>query len=163
MHYLAGNHDFFLGEFFDRYLNIKTWQDEYTFTLGDKNFYLWHGDGLGKKDGGYRFLKKIMRNKTNLKLFRLLHPDFGISFARFVSGSSRSYTNNLNHKRDESDYFKFAEARFADGYDYVLMGHRHNPLVHQMERKKYINLGDWLSFCSYAFFDGKELKLKYYK
>lgn len=162
MHYLAGNHDFHLGTFFDDSINICTWSDEYTFDLDGKKFYLWHGDGLGKKDGGYRFLKRVMRNKFNLKLFRLLHPDFGIPFAQFVSGSSREHTNQLNHLRDESDYFEFAENQFAKGYNYVLMGHRHNPLVHQQGTNKYINLGDWISKYSYAFFDGQDLELKYY-
>lgn len=160
IHYLAGNHDFYLGTFFDTYLGIKTWMDAYSFTLNGKNFYLWHGDGLGKKDGGYRFLKRIMRNKFNTKLYRLLHPDFGIPLARYLSGSSRKYTNQLNHLRDESDYFKFAEKQFKNGNDFVLMGHRHNPLVHTVGAKKYINLGDWIRHFTYAYFDGEDLMLK---
>jgi UDP-2,3-diacylglucosamine hydrolase len=163
LYYLAGNHDFSLGKFFTKSLNIETYYDAYTFELAGKNFYLWHGDGLGKKDGGYRFLKKIMRSHLNQRIFRLLHPDFGIPFARFVSGSSRQYTNQLNHQRDESDYFEFAEKKFSEGFDYVMMGHRHNPLVHQLGEKKYINLGDWLGHFSYAFFDGESLELKKYQ
>jgi len=163
LYYLAGNHDFSLGSFFDNSINIETHHDEYTFELANKKFYLWHGDGLGRKDGGYRFLKKVMRNSINQKLFRLLHPDFGIPFARFVSGSSRHYTNQLNHERDESDYFEFAENQFSKGFDYVMMGHRHNPLVHQVGEKKYINLGDWINHFSFAVFDGEELQLKKYK
>ena len=163
IHYLAGNHDFYLGHFFDDYLNIKTWSDEYKFNLKGKNFYIWHGDGLGKKDGGYRFLKKVMRNKFNQRLFRLIHPDFGITLARWFSGSSRKYTNQLNHLRDESDYINFAEKQFAIGMDYVLMGHRHNPLVHTVGDKKYINLGDWIVNFTYAVFDGQDLELKHFK
>lgn len=163
IHYLAGNHDFYLGRFFDDYLNIKSCHDEYEFNLNGKSFYIWHGDGLGKKDGGYRFLKKIMRSKVNQGLFRLIHPDIGISFARWLSGSSRKYTNQLNHERDESDYFEFAEEQFKKGVDYVLMGHRHNPLEHKVGNKKYINLGDWIVNFSYAVFDGQDLELKYFK
>jgi len=159
MHYLAGNHDFYLGSFFDDVLHISTHSDEYTFKLDGKAFYLWHGDGLATQDVGYRFLKKVMRNRWNLKLFRLLHPDFGIPFARYLSGSSRQYTNQLNHLRDESDYTNFADEKFADGYDFVIMGHRHNPLVHSNGEKRYINLGDWIDKFTYALFDGKELQL----
>lgn len=162
LYYLAGNHDFSLGTFFDKSLNIKTYHDEYTFDLAGKKFYLWHGDGLGKEDAGYRFLKRLMRNRFNQKLFRLLHPDLGIRFANFVSGSSRYYTNQLNHLRDESDYFEFAEKQFAKGFDYVMMGHRHNPLFHQVGEKIYINLGDWINHFSYAVFDGETLELKKY-
>jgi len=162
IHYLAGNHDFFLGQFFDNDLGVKTWLDEYEFSLNGKKFYIWHGDGLGKKDGGYRFLKKIMRSKINQKLFSWIHPDIGFSVARLFSGSSRKYTNQLNHLRDESDYFQFAEEQFKNGVDYVLMGHRHNPLVHQVGGKKYINLGDWIKYFTYAVFDGQNLELMHY-
>ena len=137
MHYLAGNHDFALGSFFDNVLNIKTWPQDYTFVLADKKFYLFHGDGIAKKDVGYRFIKRILRHPLNIRFFRWLHPDFGIPLARKVSGGSRHYTNTINHLRDESDYIEFAEKRFEDGYDYVLMGHRHNPLLHINEKKCY--------------------------
>lgn len=163
IHYLAGNHDFALGSFFDDMMGIKTWQDEYTFELDGKKFYLHHGDGVDKKDIGYRLLKKVFRNKTNQWLFRWLHPDLGFPFARWLSGSSRKYSNQNNSERDESDYIEFAEQKFMDGFDYVLMGHRHNPLVHEKGTHRYINLGDWINKFSYALFDGKEIALNYFK
>ena len=51
--------------------------------------------------------------------------------------------------------------KFSEGYDYVLMGHRHNPLEFIEGDRKYINLGDWLVHFSYAVFNGKELKLQF--
>jgi UDP-2,3-diacylglucosamine hydrolase len=162
IHYLAGNHDFSLGAFFDKELNISTHPDTYIFELAGKKFYLFHGDGVAKKDVGYRFLKRVLRNKTNQKLFRWLHPDWGIPLAKFVSGSSRKYTNQINLERDESDYIEFAEKKFDEGYDFVIMGHRHNPLKHEKDNHIYINLGDWITLFSYALFDGARLELKYF-
>ena len=162
IHYLAGNHDFALGTFFDQSLNIKTWSDEYTFELAGKNFFLWHGDGLAKEDRGYRLLKRILRNRFNQRLFRWLHPDLGFKLAHFTSGSSRKYTNQLNDQRDESDYTAYAEDKFSEGFDYVIMGHRHRPLVYDKDRHRYINLGDWISKYSYAVFDGRDLTLNYF-
>ncbi len=160
--YLAGNHDFWLGSFFDRELGIHTVENEWTGTLEGKNFYLYHGDGVAKKDHGYRFLKKVLRNRVSIRLFRLLHPDLGIPFARFVSGSSRQYTDRVD-LNDQKDYIDFARRRFAEGYDYVLMGHRHAPFEQEEGGKKYINLGDWLHHFSYAVFDGNELEIQYEK
>jgi UDP-2,3-diacylglucosamine hydrolase len=162
IHYLAGNHDFFLGSFFDDTLNIKTWQDEYAFELGGKKFFLQHGDGLAKRDKSYRILRRILRGRVNNFLFRWIHPDLGIPLARFVSGSSRSYSRQLS-LQDENDYKEFAENRFAEGYDYVLLGHRHIPLEYKKDGHLYINLGEWFEKNSYALFDGRELKLKYFK
>ncbi len=159
LHYLPGNHDFWLGDFFKNELDVYTYSNDWSGILGGKKFYLFHGDGVAKKDVGYRILRRFLRFPLNLKLFRLLHPDWGIPFARFVSGSSRQYTNHIK-LNDHHDYIDFARTKFAEGFDYVIMGHRHNPFVHEENTKKYINLGDWLVNYSYAVFDGQELRLE---
>jgi len=159
--FTPGNHDFYLGRFFREYLGVQTWPEEYECELNGKKFFLYHGDGVARRDRGYRFMKKIFRNKASIWLYRWLHPDVGIPFARFVSGSSRKYTNQLD-LRDEPDYKAFAEEQFDRGFDYVLMGHRHNPLVHEKDGHIYINLGDWIEKFTYAEFDGEKLELKKY-
>lgn len=160
VHYLTGNHDFWLGEFFSTEMGIVTHENDWYGDIGGKKFYLYHGDGIAKRDSGYRFLKKVLRNRINLKFYRWLHPDIGIPFARFVSGSSRHYTNRID-LMDNDDYLEFARSKFKEGFDFVLMGHRHNPLEVEENSKKYINLGDWLVHFSYAVFDDKKLVLKY--
>lgn len=159
MHYLAGNHDFFLGNFFENELNIRTYSNEWTGKIGGKKFYIFHGDGIAKKDTGYRLLKKIIRSPVSIKLYRLIHPDIGIPFARFISGSSRMYTDNIKLD-DQNDYIEFARERFNEGFDFVIMGHRHEPFVLKENKNKYINLGDWMFHFSYAVFDGDNLELK---
>ena len=159
LHYLPGNHDFWLGEFFQRELGIQTYDDDWSGEIEGKKFYLFHGDGIAKKDVGYRLLRRFLRFPLNLKIFRLLHPDWGIPFARLVSGSSRHYTNHIK-LNDHRDYIEFAQTKFKEGFDYVLMGHRHNPYVHDENGKKYINLGDWLMNYTYAVFDGHQLRLE---
>jgi len=160
MHYLPGNHDFWLGTFFYRELGIATYLDDWQGKIDGKKFYLFHGDGIAKKDVGYRMLRKFLRYPFNLRLFRWLHPDLGIPFARFVSGSSRQYTNQIK-LNDHNDYIEFAKNKFEQGFDYVLMGHRHRPFEYEQQGCKYINLGDWLENFSYGVFDGKELRIEY--
>lgn len=160
LYYLPGNHDFWLGQFFNKELGIQTCENDWQGILNGKKFYLFHGDGVAKKDVGYRFLRRLLRNRINLSIFRMIHPDWGIPFARFVSGSSRVYTNQIK-LNDHDDYIEFAQQKFKEGFDYVIMGHRHNPFTHQEGEKKYINLGDWLENFSYAVFDGTDLKIEY--
>ena len=112
VHYLTGNHDFWLGEFFNKELDIITHEHDWSGEIEGKRFYLYHGDGVAKKDSGYRFLKKVLRNKYNLKLFSWLHPDIGIPFARYVSGSSRHYTNRID-LQDNDDYIEFAQKKIS--------------------------------------------------
>jgi UDP-2,3-diacylglucosamine hydrolase len=48
-------------------------------------------------------------------------------------------------------------------YNYMVFGHRHLPLDIQLtDKSRYINLGEWVSYNSYAVFDGEELKLEYF-
>jgi len=160
MHYLPGNHDFWLGGFFDRELGIHTYSDDWQGEIDGKKFYLFHGDGIAHKDTGYRILRKFLRMPFNIRLFRWLHPDLGIPFARFVSGSSRQYTNQLK-LNDHNDYIAFARKKFELGFDYVIMGHRHKPFIHTDKECKYVNLGDWLENFSYGVFDGNDLRIEY--
>ena len=49
-------------------------------------------------------------------------------------------------------------------FDYFVYGHRHYPLVVDLgERSKYVNLGDWIKYFSYAEWDGEILELKYFE
>ena len=48
-------------------------------------------------------------------------------------------------------------------YDVVLMGHRHRPYVQNIEKGLYINLGDWITYNTYAEFNGKKIELKTWK
>ena len=48
-----------------------------------------------------------------------------------------------------------------DSYDYFVFGHRHLPLIYDLNsHSKYINLGDWIGYNSYAVFDGNTMDLK---
>ena len=49
-------------------------------------------------------------------------------------------------------------------YDFFIFGHRHLPIDFTLkENSRYINLGDWIRYNSYAVFDGENLELKYYQ
>src|SRR6476619_2718160 len=45
-------------------------------------------------------------------------------------------------------------------YDFFVFGHRHLPIDYRLDKgSRYINLGDWISFFTYAVFDGSEMEL----
>lgn len=160
IHYIAGNHDFWLGDYLEKRIGIKIHPDPEFFEHDGKRFYLCHGDGVAKRDHGYRLLKRILRNKTNTFLYRWLHPDIGVPLAKFVSGSSRKYTNTID-LQDHDDYIEYAEKNLREGNaDFALMGHRHNPLKHEFENLgTYINLGDWIFNFTYAIYENGDISL----
>ena len=52
----------------------------------------------------------------------------------------------------------------TESYDYFVFGHRHLPIDFALnESSRYVNLGDWIKYDSYAVFDGNKLELKYYQ
>jgi UDP-2,3-diacylglucosamine hydrolase len=45
-------------------------------------------------------------------------------------------------------------------YDYFIFGHRHIPLDLPLNASsRYINLGDWIRYSTYAVFDGEHISL----
>ncbi len=162
IHYMAGNHDFWLKDFFPNNLGIPVYKDPFQIELRGKKFFLHHGDGLALNDMGYLILKKILRSPISIFLYSLFHPDLTSPIARGFSKTSRAYTGNKDFGETDS-MIKFAEEKFREGIDYVIMGHRHKPLEHSAGKSLYINLGDWITYNTYAEFDGTKLELKTWK
>ena len=156
--YLAGNHDFAIGDFFRNDLGIDIVHDDLEFEAQGRHVYLFHGDGLAVRDAGYRFIKRILRSRWAQWMFRWIHPDVGFRLARMFSHSSRDYTSAKHY--GETDGMRLeAERRIGAGADIVIMGHRHLPLLEQLNGGVYVNLGDWISFFTYAVLENGSIEL----
>jgi UDP-2,3-diacylglucosamine hydrolase len=128
--------------------------------LYGKKFYLHHGDGLALHDTGYRILKKVLRNPVSIFLYSLLPPDWTAPIARGSSKKSRAYTAGKEYGEADGMALFAKEKILKEGYDFVIMGHRHVPQVEAIGGGLYINLGDWISSNTYAEYDGAALELK---
>ena len=162
--YLMGNHDFGHNNFFKNELGIEIIKTDIERIYFEKKFYLSHGDGKGN-NFGYLILKKILRNKVCQKLFSCVHPDIGITVALNSSRKSRKRTEKKYYGVEENDgMLNFAKNKIAEGFDFVVMGHRHfaEKKIFQFENQKgeYINLGEWMENPHYGKFDGKTFELK---
>jgi UDP-2,3-diacylglucosamine hydrolase len=159
VHYIAGNHDFWIGDFFARELGMQLHFDPLEVTVDGKRVFLHHGDGLAENDLGYRMIKPVLRNRFNIALYRWLHPDLGVRLARRSSRSSRAYSTN-KHYGEAEGMLQFARDKARAGIDFVVMGHRHKPSVVTLENAQYINLGDWITYHTYAELAGGTMQLK---
>lgn len=157
--YLMGNHDFGHVNFFQKELDIPVLPDDTTCEIAGRKFYLSHGDGKSHNDTGYRILKKVLRSSLSQKLYFKLHPDFGIRLASGSSRKSRKYTDTKHYGKTEG-MEEFAMAKIDEGFDYVIMGHRHRAVFQQYGSGFYINLGDWIKSYTFGTFDGTEFKLQ---
>lgn len=158
--YVMGNHDFGHKTFFENELKIPIYKEDITRILSNKKFYIAHGDGKAYNDTGYLILRSILRNKFSLWLFSKLHPDFGIGLASGSSQKSRKYTDKKEFG-EQDGMTDFAKNKIDDGYDFVVMGHRHKTDMVKHNLGIYVNLGDWIGKNpTFADFDGNDLKIK---
>jgi UDP-2,3-diacylglucosamine hydrolase len=165
--FFVGNHDMWMHDYFEKELNIPVYYGPKEFDFNNKRFYVAHGDGLGPGDKGYKFIKKIFRNKLCQWLFGVLHPSMGMGIANYFSRKSRQSTGSSDKiflgEDKEWLIIHSKQVLQQQHFDYFLYGHRHLPYDLKLnEQSRYINLGDWIIYNSYAVFDGNELQLKYF-
>lgn len=168
VYFFVGNHDMWMKNYFQKELNIPVFFEPKIFDLLGKQFLIGHGDGLGPGDHGYKFIKKIFRNKLSQFLFGILPPVIGIGLANYFSRKSRAKTGNNDeiYEGEDKEWLVIfcKETLKKHHYDYFIFGHRHLPLDIKLNNEsRYINLGDWITYFTYAEFDGNTLELKYYK
>ena len=159
VHYLVGNHDFWIRDYFRDELGMKTYRDAFAVDACGKRIFIHHGDGVANNDTGYKILKKILRNPLSVWLYTWLHPDVGVALARSSSKKSRHYTSQKDYG-EEDGMLTFARKKIEEGFDIVIMGHRHRPLLKKLGRGTYINLGDWITHFTYAELSENGIELK---
>ncbi|HSB94389.1 MAG TPA: UDP-2,3-diacylglucosamine diphosphatase [Flavitalea sp.] len=164
MHLFVGNHDMWMTDYFQKELNIPVYFEPKEFVFNGKKFLVGHGDGLGPGDHGYKALKKVFRNPVSQFLFGILPPYVGIGLANYFSRKSRQSTGKSEeefHGEENEWLITYSKEQLAlKHYDFLVFGHRHLPIDFSLQNgSRYINLGDWIRYYTYARFDGKELTL----
>ncbi len=165
VHYFIGNHDMWVFNYFEEELGVKMYRDNTEFEFNGKKFLVGHGDGYGPGDYGYKFIKKVFANPICQWLFGWIHPNIGIGIANFWSGRSRSANAGNDEKflGAEKEWLAIfsKETLQEKHFDYFIFGHRHLPLDLEVgESSRYINLGEWIKYNTFAVFDGSKLELK---
>ncbi|MDQ7947470.1 MAG: UDP-2,3-diacylglucosamine diphosphatase [Pedobacter sp.] len=164
--FFKGNHDMWVKDYFTKEMGITIISDELIITRNGKRFFLHHGDGLGPGDQKYKFLRRFFRNPFCQWLFSILPPKIGLFIANGWSSKSRVASNAKEvFLGEENEWLAiFAKERLQkEHFDYFIFGHRHLPLDIQLaSNSRYVNIGEWINYHSYAVFDGEELKLAYF-
>lgn len=166
VHYFTGNHDMWVFDYIPKELGVNLIREPIIRDYSGKFFFIGHGDGLGPGDHGYKFIKKVFSNKLSQWAFARLHPNFGIWLANFWSNTSRNATIEETYLGDDKEFLiQFCKEKLNHThFDYFIFGHRHLPLdIAVSPKSRYINLGDWIRYFTYATFDGENLELKSYQ
>jgi UDP-2,3-diacylglucosamine hydrolase len=159
VNFITGNHDFYSGSYLEKEIGIVCFNEFCTFEEGTKRFFVAHGDGYAEKDRGYRFLKKIIRNRFSIFLYKTFIPaDLGMQIAKWFSYSSRKLVK-IEKTSWAEEYYRCAQKKFEEGFDFVVLGHIHYPMIKGEKGKTYVNCGDWMTRFTYAKYDGEKLTL----
>jgi UDP-2,3-diacylglucosamine hydrolase len=157
-----GNHDMWSFGYFLKEMNIPVFSDPIEVKVGDKSIIVGHGDGLGPGDGFYKFLKWIFRNRFFQWVFRMSPPSVGMGIAHIWSKHSRIQNKDDKFLGENEWLYQYCkEEEVKQHHDYYIFGHRHLPLDLEVgHNSRYINLGEWVHYFTYAVFDGKKTELK---
>ncbi len=180
IHFFVGNHDMWMRDYFPKELNIPVYFKPDEFERNGKKFLIGHGDGLGPGDNGYKRLKKVFRNPASKWLFGIFPPILGIGVANYMSRRSRAagleeevflgedkewliiYCKEVL-KEKKIDFFVFGHRHLAIDYRLTPISLEGRGVGGEVGEARYINLGDWMLYFTYAVFDGTSMQLKSYK
>jgi UDP-2,3-diacylglucosamine hydrolase len=152
VHYISGNHDFNLGRFFSDTLGLKVHHGPLALELQGRKVLLLHGDGLAKSDWKYRLAKGVTLHPFTNACFRLIHPDWGMALARYLSRLSRD--QHGNRPRMLPLYEAAGKRLLRLGHDVVMHGHTHAGFVKTLPEGVYVNTGEWLQRMEYVRMEG---------
>lgn len=167
IHIFTGNHDQWIGSYLKEEIGATIhYEDTIDLVYLNKRIQVGHGDGMGPGDGLYKWLKKwAFLNPILVWVFRWLHPNFSFWIANTTSKTSRAHSGTSDEKfLGEDEWLLQYCKNYPEKVDYFIFGHRHLPLDLKVnELSKYINLGEWINYNSYAEFDGESVRLKFFK
>jgi UDP-2,3-diacylglucosamine hydrolase len=170
IYFFTGNHDMWMFHYFEEEMGIPIYRQPIIREIHGKTFFIGHGDGLGPNDYGYKMIKKIFANPVCQWLYARIHPNVGLPMMCFFSGKSRDAQTPSVEKvflgENNEWLLIYANKKIEQiNADYFIFGHRHLPIDWLLKNNKsrYINLGEWMNYNTYAVFDGKDISLQVFE
>lgn len=162
---IVGNHDMWMKKYLSTELNVVVHhQQPIIRQYYGKTIMIGHGDGLGPNDYQYKMIKKIFRSPLCQWAFARLHPNLSFAIAHYFSKKSRVVTSQFDEKflgKEKEWLYIYCQKQLEkQPIDYFIFGHRHLPLhIPLKNQSKYINLGDWIKYHTFAVLDEKNIHL----
>jgi UDP-2,3-diacylglucosamine pyrophosphatase LpxH len=164
--YLTGNHDEMLRKFSGFRLGSFHINNKVVMKLNGKRAWIFHGDVFDVTMQYSKWLAKLgaVGYDTLIVINTFVNwclTKFGrekISLSKRVKDSVKSAVSFIN------DFEKTAaDIAIENGYDYVVCGHIHHPVIKKIQTEKgsviYLNSGDWIENLTALEFDGKDWKI----
>lgn len=167
IYFFMGNHDIWLTDYLSTECGLIVERKPAVRELNGKVFFLAHGDGLGDESASFQFIRKIYHNKFLRVLYAAVHPRWTMAFARKWSNYSRvtgSIAPFMGEDKEHLIRFAKEKLQVSPSINYFIFGHRHIMLDFPLKKEAHvIILGDWMTYFSYAVFDGETMELKQFE
>jgi len=150
VHFIGGNHDFWVGNDFARLVGLTVHDPDVSFECQSRRVVCSHGDLVMPADRGYKVVKSVLRNRAVIAVTRWIHPDILDGIARRVSYGSRKISRRdpADRAREVADWAH--RTLFARGNDIYVMGHVHYPVHDARDGHDFVIVGDWVDRTSWA-------------
>lgn len=166
--WFIGNHDIWIFDYLPCEIGVEVVDGSLVECLDGKYFFMTHGDGIGKLKPSFRLLRKFFRNKVCQKMFSGIHPRWTVPFAYNWSAHSRkiegpSHEDAVRMMNNITTFSKEYLSRHPE-INFFIYGHLH--LLEDIRLSstcRMIVLGEWLTTCSYALWDGESLTMHTYR
>jgi UDP-2,3-diacylglucosamine hydrolase len=164
VHFFIGNHDIWLTDYLSKECGMILHFEPFIKEMGGKSFFLAHGDGLGDQSRSFHLLRKIFHSRFLRSCFSAIHPRWTLPLAHAWSNSSRLNGGIADYLGEEKEYLiRFSKQLLKElpAINYFIFGHRHILLdLPIAAESNVVILGDWVTYFSYAVFDGERVKLE---
>lgn len=166
IHLFEGNHDFFLEDYFADRLGFAVYRDDASIDLDGRRFYVAHGDLVDQSNRRYLLLRKFLRSRFIYALQKIL-PSRLLWWIALISSDTSKAMWAQTGKRLNDKMCRFALDICAKGYDGVILGHSHQPMLWEFavsgDQKVLVTLGDWLNYRSFLDYTDGRFSLRYYE
>ncbi len=166
--WIKGNHDIWLFDYLSNEIGLTVVDCDMTVTLGEKKFFITHGDGFGKRPASFRFIRSVFRNRICQRLYSAIHPRWTVGFALAWSRHSRASHPDEGqltpqHMQDIMEWTSELADKRSE-LNYIVIGHHHVAEdISLNQHCRLIILGDWLTRFTYAVYDGDSMKLQHFE
>lgn len=163
----TGNHDLWMFKYFTQELGTPVYHSPQSFVCNGQKLFIGHGDGLGPGDIPYKLLKKYFFDVKFFQwCFDKLPAFMGVGFANAWSRESKKKGNAHYFLGEDEWIWQYCKKKHQENpHHFYIFGHRHFPLDLTVVADncdftgRYVNLGEWMNFCTYASYDGTHTEL----
>lgn len=126
LYYVEGNRDFHLKPAHEGTTFDAVSGGEMRAAVGERRLYLSHGDTVNRADRAYRFWKAISKNRIAYRAASVLPPRLFLPVADRLERKLKRTNRRFRGAYPETECREFALRRFAEGIDFVILGHFHS-------------------------------------